>query len=172
MKQVIISFLLVMILVACNESADNKPTNTTERFPGFIQVGSNGASSRLYIDLGSVKQSDNLVQLKLVKALDIGYVIQDAITDCNGSFKALEGVQYRDDGTSDKKYPGDVQPMPFSGKPDIAALVKQVCDKAGMASQTAAITDAPKTDKSNNTEESSLPEASPNKLQTRAGCWK
>ena len=35
MKQIIISFLLVMVLVACNESADNKPTNTTERFPSF-----------------------------------------------------------------------------------------------------------------------------------------
>ena len=35
MKQIIISFLLVMVLVACNELADNKPANTTERFPSF-----------------------------------------------------------------------------------------------------------------------------------------
>ena len=53
--------LLGTVLVACNESAENKQANSTERFPGFTQVGTDGASARLYIDLSSVKQTDNLV---------------------------------------------------------------------------------------------------------------
>lgn len=170
MKRIVMGLLLGTVLVACNESADNKQANSTERFPGFTQVGADGASARLYVDLSSVKQTDNLVQLKLVKALDAGYVIQDAITNCHDSFKALEGVQYRDDGTSDKQYPGDEQPLPFASKPDIAALVKKACDKAGVAQQVATpAAEKPRSDDKPKTAESALPEETADKLKTRAG---
>lgn len=170
MKRIVMGLLLGTVLVACNESAEHKQANSTERFPGFTQIGTDGASARLYIDLSSVKQTDNLVQLKLVKALDAGYVIQDAITNCNDSFKALEGVQYRDDGTSDKQYPGDEQPLPFASKPDIAALVKKACDKAGVAQQVATpAAEKPRSEGKPKTAESALPEETPDKLKTRAG---
>lgn len=168
MKRILIGLWFTLALSACNESAETTKSVNTERFPGFSQIGTEGGSAKLYVDLNSIKQNDKLVHLKLVRVLDAGYVIQDAITDCNGSFKALEGVQYRDDGTSDKKYAGDEQPLPFASKPDITALVEKVCNKAGSPLPTVK-TESVKTDKPSDTKESGLPEETPDKLQTRAG---
>jgi uncharacterized protein YecT (DUF1311 family) len=170
MKCTLVSLLFILAVSACNESAQTEKQANSDRFPGFTQVGQEGDSAKLYIDLNTVKRKENLVHLKLVRVLDAGYVIQDAITDCNGSFKALEGVQYRDDGTSDKKYLGDEQPLPFASKPDIAALVKKACDKAGVAQQVATpAAEKPTSGDKNKTAESDLPEETPNKLKTRAG---
>lgn len=170
MKQLFIGLVLTLALSACKESAETAKPANTERFPGFTQVGADDGSAKLYLDLNSIKQEENLVHLKLVRVLDAGYVIQDAITDCTSSFKALEGVQYRDDGTSDKKYAGDAQPLPFASKPDIAALVKKACDKAGVVQQVATpAPEKPKPDGKAKAAESVLPEETPDKLQTRAG---
>ncbi len=173
MKRIVIGVLAALLASACNQSGESNKQAGAERFPGFTQIGKEGDSSRLYIDLNTVKQVDNLAHLKLVRVLDKGYVIQDAITDCHGSFKALEGVQYRDDGTSEKAYPGDEQPMPFAGKPAIVALVKMACDKAGMTQmdQSASNTDAEKPILGGKQQsvETLLPENTPDKLNIRAG---
>lgn len=169
MKQVCIGLLAALLLSSCNGSEESgKQSTGAERFPGFTQIGKEDTSSKLYIDLNTVKQEDNLTHLKLVRVLGEGYAIQDAITDCRGNFRTLEGVQYRDDGSSDKKYPGDEQPMPFAGKPDIAALVKMACGKVGMMPPDPVV-ETPKPEDKQMAAESPLPENFPDKLQTRAG---
>ncbi len=126
----VLGLTIVVALTACDRT---KTAMKPDRFPGFTQVGTDGESARLYIDLNGVKQKKSVVTLKLVRVVEGGYVIQDALTDCRSKFRALDGVQYKDDGTSDKEYSGDAQPQSFQGHAGIAALVKKVCDKADEA---------------------------------------
>ncbi len=170
MKRVLLGLLISLVLSACHESAESGTSANGERFPGFTQAGKTGDSAKLYVDLNAVKKAGDRVQLKLVRELDAGYVIQDAETDCRGSFKALEGVQYRDDGVSDKKYPGDAQPMPFMGKPGIAALVKKACEKVGVSPPLGQpVVEKVNVDDKQTAVESPLPEETPDKLKTRIG---
>jgi hypothetical protein len=136
LKQIVPWLFLGVALLACNGSKENRTENTAERFPGFIQVGAEGASARLYLDVASVERGSGH-RLKLLRVLDRGYVIQDALTDC-WCFKGLDGVQYRDDGTIDGRYPGDPRPLPFSGKPDIGALVIKACSALGVTDRAEA----------------------------------
>ncbi|MEB4591966.1 hypothetical protein VSS37_13315, partial [Candidatus Thiothrix sp. Deng01] len=174
MKRILMGLLLALLASACQETGETGGQEAGEgRFPGFAQVGKEGMASHLYIELNTVKQGDGLAHLKMVRVLDEGYVIQDAMTDCRGSFKALEGVQYRDDGSSEKKYPGDDQPMPFAGRPEIAALVKMACDKAGMAQADQPMpspeAEKPQADGKQQATETPLPENAPDTLKTRTG---
>ena len=93
MKRVLLGLLISLVLSACHESAESGTSANGERFPGFTQAGTTGDSAKLYVDLNTVKKAGDRVQLKLVRELDAGYVIQDAETDCRGSFKALEGLK-------------------------------------------------------------------------------
>ena len=126
MNRALVVLATVLALTACDRA---KTAMKTERFPGFTKVGTDPESAKLYIDMDSVKQNGELVTLKLLRVVEGGYVIQDALTDCRGNFQNLDGVQYKDDGTSDKRYSGDARPYSFQGDAAIAALVKKACDK-------------------------------------------
>jgi uncharacterized protein YecT (DUF1311 family) len=43
--------------------------------------------------------------------------------------QTLDGILYKADGSLDKPFTGDAQPMPYANQASLAALVKQACDK-------------------------------------------
>ena len=132
MKKIILIFAIVIVMIVCISCDRQKKTNKSDRFPGFAQLGSIGEWSKLYIDLNSAKKDGFIVTFKFIRVVEGGYVIQDGITDCRNTFQSLDGVQYKDDGTSDRKYPGDAAPISYQNRPGIAELVKAACNKTGM----------------------------------------
>ena len=132
MKKTILIFAIVIVMIGCISCDRQKETNKSDRFPGFAQLGSTGEWSKLYIDLNSAKKDGFIVTFKFIRVVEGGYVIQDCITDCRNTFQSLDGVQYKDDGTSDRKYPGDAAPIPYQNQPGIAELVNAACNKTGM----------------------------------------
>ena len=125
MKSTQLATFALALLAACNNPAP------PDRFPGFTQVTKDGDASRFYAELNSVtRNQQGKVSFKLVRVIDGGYAIQDAMTDCRSVFRADDGMKYRDDGTSDSRYSGDGGAVDFKQQAGLNALVKLVCDKA------------------------------------------
>lgn len=176
-------FCLTLGLTACGDKP-NEPTKLADlqsHFPSFTRVNVPNEAPQFYIDLNTVKSLNNdLLQFKIVRLADQGYVIQDAISNCQDSVQALDGIQYKADGSLDKPFTGDAQPLPYANQASLAALVKQACDKKTVFSvQPTRIADTetnvhpPQTPTPNadpvETQDSVLPEPSPEQLQTRQG---
>ena len=168
MKRFVISLISVLILAACNQGDDPAKVTAPDRFPGFTQLSPEGDKAKLYVELSTLKQQDQLVQFKLVKVLDNGYVIQEALTDCRGSLKTLEGMQYKADGKQDKPYPGIAQPIPVSSQPTLATLQQKVCQQAGMEITEPRVAVADSAEKPASATQA-LSEDAFDKMQTRAG---
>lgn len=125
MKSILIASVAFALLIGCNNQAKS------DRFPGFTQAAKDGDASRFYAELNSVtRNKKGTVSFKLVRVIDGGYAIQDAMTDCSSVFRAEDGMKYRDDGTSDSKYAGDSGEVDFKKQMGLNVLVKLVCDKA------------------------------------------
>jgi uncharacterized protein YecT (DUF1311 family) len=170
-------------LAACGDkpSEPAKSADLSSHFPSFTAVSVSGEAPQFYIDLNTVKSLNNdLLQFKIVRLAEQGYVMQDAISNCQDSVQALDGIQYKADGSIDKPFTGDAQPLPYANQASLAALVKQACDKKTVFSvqptnvantetqATPAPTPPPNADPVE-TQDSLLPDPSPEQLQTRQG---
>ena len=191
-------FCLTLGLTACGDKPNEptKPADLQSHFPSFTRVNVPNEAPQFYIDLNTVKSLNNdLLQFKIVRLADQGYVIQDAISNCQDSVQALDGIQYKADGSLDKPFTGDAQPLPYANQASLAALVKQACDKKTVFSvqptriadtapsatpaqpspsseattqTTTNTTPTPRVDPVE-TQASTLPDPNPEQLQTRQG---
>jgi len=127
-KTILIVAIAIICCISCDRQKETKPAN---RFPGFTKIGSTGEGAKLYLDLNSAKREGFKVTFKFIRLVEGGYVIQEGATDCRNLFQGYDGVQYRDDGTSDRKYPGDVNLQLYQNQSGIAELVKVACSKTG-----------------------------------------
>ncbi len=115
---------LAFVLIACNKKEN------TEKFDGFTAVSTNKETATFYIDTNTVKKHNNdLVSFNMIRVLPNGYAIQNAETDCINNFKSLEGVKFRDDGTSNDKFDAESLILPNQENPEINALVALACEK-------------------------------------------
>jgi len=130
MKRIILTIVVAAVMISCVSCDRQKETTKSNRFPGFTQIDSKGELAKLYIDLNFAKRESGIVKIKFVRVVEGGYVIQEGITDCRTFFQGSDGVQYKDDGTSDRKYPGDATPKPYQNLSGIAEIVKAACNKA------------------------------------------
>ncbi|MEI6746865.1 MAG: hypothetical protein WCL34_12955 [Methylococcaceae bacterium] len=113
---------LALILTACDKQED--------KFAGFTAVGTDKKAARFYLDINTVKRNrSGWVSFNMVRDLTDGYVIQNAETNCDNRFFTLEGVKYRQDGTSQEKFASETVTLPTDNA-DVTALVKMACDKA------------------------------------------
>ncbi len=123
--------LTILLLVSCNSKKTEKPA---DRFPGFVQIGSDNEATSLYLDIKSIKKEDSGTLLfKMLRIINTGYAIQDAKTNCRDAFLGLAGVKFTNDGVSDNEYPGDTDVIVFSENKPIFAIVKRVCKEAGVS---------------------------------------
>ena len=118
---------LALLLAACSQSDQPKP----DQFPGFVQIGTDKQTSRLFVDLDSVKRDANgSVTFKQLRVLDTGYAIHDAVTNCRDTYKGFAGSQFTKEGVSEANYPADAGFTAFRDQPALSALVNKVCEKA------------------------------------------
>lgn len=118
---------LGLLLVACSQSDQPKP----DQFPGFVQIGTDKQTSRLFVDLDSVKRDANgSVTFKQLRVLDTGYAIHDAVTNCRDTYKGFAGTQFTKEGASEANYPADAGFTAYRDQPALSALVNKVCEKA------------------------------------------
>jgi hypothetical protein len=116
----------LLALTGCHGQQDS--ASKTDRFTGFTQVGQEGEAANLFIDTTTVSRGkEGWVSFKMVRVLPSGYAIQDATTNCRNAFRAMEGVKFRDDGTSEAKFPGDNASVTFQDNPGINAAVNLAC---------------------------------------------
>ena len=128
MKHILVWLTIWLTVSACGKTGE--PTDQN-RFPGFTQAGKDGESAKFFADLKSVKRDrEGIVTFQMVRTITGGYVIQDARTDCRSFLQGNEGVKYRDDGTSEAKYPADKIQIDPQSQPGISSLVNLVCSKA------------------------------------------
>ncbi len=129
MKNFLICSFVLLTLAACGKSDESIDPN---RFPGFTQTGREGDAAKFFVDLNSViRDRSGTVSFNMVRVIyGGGYVIQNAQTDCRNVFQGNEGVKYKDDGTSESKFPADKINIDTQTQPGISALLKLVCDKA------------------------------------------
>ena len=124
----IIPILVLGVLASCSQQSD---IPKADKFPGFVQIGRDQGTSRLFIDLESVKRSnDGTVSFKLLRVIDSGYAIQDAMTNCRDNFKGLTGTKFTNEGVSDSEYPGDTDLLSYKDNPSLMTMIGKVCDKA------------------------------------------
>lgn len=138
MKKTVLIVAIAIVMIGCISCDQKKEKTVSNRFPGFTQVGSTGEWSKLYLDLKSAQKEGLTVTFKFIQVVEGGYVIQEGATDCRSNFLRMDGVQYKDDGTSDRKYPGDVAPMSYQNQPGIAELIRLACNKTGLPTAPAA----------------------------------
>lgn len=123
MKLIALMLAVVFTLIACGKQE--------ERFAGFTPIGADEKTTKFYIDSNTVKRSrKGTVSFNLIRVLSDGYVIQNAITDCKSSFESLEGVKYREDGTSSEAFAAETLALPAKDNADITALVTMTCDRS------------------------------------------
>lgn len=118
---------LVFVLAACNKQ------NNTDKFVGFTPVGTDKENAKLYIDLNTIRRSNNdlvILSFNMIRVLPDGYVIQNAETDCKNNFKSLEGVKFHDNGMSEEKFMAETFIIPNKDNPEVNTLVAMACDKA------------------------------------------
>jgi tetratricopeptide (TPR) repeat protein len=116
------------VLASCGQQSD---TPKADKFPGFVQIGTDKETSRLFVDIESVtRNNDGVISFKLLRVIDSGYAIQDAVTNCRDNFQGLIGTKFTADGASDSEYPGDVHPLLYKSNPAFLAMVNKVCEKA------------------------------------------
>lgn len=132
MKKTILILAIAIVMIGCIGCDRQKEKTAPNRFPGFTQIGSTGEWSKLYLDLNSAQKEGLIVTFKFIRVVESGYVIQEGATDCRKNFLRRDGVQYKDDGTSDRKNPGDAAPMPYQNQPGIPELVRVACNKTGL----------------------------------------
>lgn len=124
----IFPILTYAILASCDQQTSNPKA---DQFPGFSQIGADKQTSRLFVDFESVKRDTNgSVSFKLLRVLDNGYAIQDALTDCRANFKGLAGTKYKNDGATDSEYKEDAQAFAYASDPSLSAMVNKVCEKS------------------------------------------
>ncbi len=138
MKKTVLILAIAIVMIGCIGCDQQKEKTASNRFPGFTQIGSTGEWSKLYLDLNSAQKEGLTVTFKFIQVVEGGYVIQEGATDCRNNFLRRDGVQYKDDGTSDRKYPGDAAPMPYQNQPGIPELVRVACNKTGLPPAPAA----------------------------------
>jgi tetratricopeptide (TPR) repeat protein len=123
--------LAILLLVSCDNKKTEKPV---DRFPGFVQIGSDNEATSLYLDVKSIKKNDNgALFFKMLRIITTGYAIQDAKTNCRDAFLGLPGVKFTNDGVSDNEYPGDTDVIAFRENKPIFAIVNRVCKEAGVS---------------------------------------
>ena len=115
---------LALMLSACDKQED--------KFAGFTAVGTDKKAAKFYLDTNTVKRNrSGWVSFNMVRDLTDGYVIQNAETNCDNRFFTLEGVKYRQDGTSQEKFAAETITLPSDNdNADVTALVTMACDKA------------------------------------------
>ncbi len=115
---------LALMLTACDKQED--------KFAGFTAVGTDKKAAKFYLDTNTVKRNrSGWVSFNMVRDLTDSYVIQNAETNCDNRFFTLEGVKYRQDGTSQEKFAAETITLPADkDNADVTALVKMACDKA------------------------------------------
>lgn len=113
---------LLVLISGCNKDA--------ERFPGFTPIANGKEPAKFFIDTKTLKRNPNgVISFNMVRVLEAGYAIQNAITDCKTSFESLEGVKFKADGSSDAKFIAEKLAIP-NQMVEVNALVKFACDKA------------------------------------------
>lgn len=118
---------IALILAACGQSDQPKP----DQFPGFVQVGTDDQTSRLFVDIDSVKRDANgSVTFKQLRVLDTGYAIHDAVTNCRDTYQGFAGSQFTHESVSEANYPADAGFIAYRDQPALSALVNKVCEKA------------------------------------------
>ncbi len=118
---------LALLLTACSQSDQPKP----DQFPGFVQIGTDKQTSRLFVDFDSVKRDANgSVTFKQLRVLDTGYAIHDAVTNCRDTYKGFAGSQFTKEGVSEANYPADAAFTAYRDQPALSALVNKICEKA------------------------------------------
>lgn len=154
MKRTTLIVAIVVLVIGCISCDSKKEKTKSDRFPGFTQIGPKGELANLYLDLNFIKRENDIVKIKFIRVVKDGYVIQEGATDCQNSFQGFDGVQYKDDGTSDRKYPGDATPKPYQNLSGIADLINTACNKTGQIKALSAI---------------SSPDVNPDEIHTRHG---
>ncbi len=102
---------LALMLTACDKQED--------KFAGFTAVGTDKKTAKFYLDTNTVKRNrSGWVSFNMVRDLTDGYVIQNAETNCDNRFFTLEGVKYRQDGTSQEKFAAETINL-VTGEPTI-----------------------------------------------------
>ncbi|MDP1773021.1 MAG: hypothetical protein Q8L15_12115 [Methylobacter sp.] len=120
--------LALSVLASCGQQSD---IPKADKFPGFVQIGTDKETSRLFVDLDSVtRNNDGVISFKLLRVIDSGYAIQDAVTNCRDNFQGLIGTKFTNEAESDSEYPGDVHPLLYKSNPAFLAMVNKVCEKA------------------------------------------
>lgn len=122
--------LIILLLVSCDSKKTDKPD---DKFPGFVQIGSDNEATSLYLDIKSIKNNNGELHFKMLRVISTGYAIQDAKTNCRDAFLGLPGVKYTNDGVSDNEYPGDTDGIAFRENKPIFAIVNRVCKEAGLS---------------------------------------
>ena len=124
LKFLAVAMPLALMLSACDKQED--------KFAGFTAVGADKKVAKFYLDTNTVKRNrSGWVSFNMVRDLTDGYVIQNAETNCENRFTSLEGVKYRQDGTSQEKFSAETITLPADkDNVDVTVLVKMACDKA------------------------------------------